>query len=264
MRKLASALVILLVGWSLASASHAFGQAMSYPDEPGYEQFRSSERRTLRGLAGGPSRALAFRLLMCQRRLREAQLMIAKGKVQLAAQPLKDYQETVEGITTLLKTSRLEPEELAGYHQSLEAARLHHQELLKRLTKRTAAPDLKPSLQAALASSARLRLLGLESPENLSGSPSSATTGRSRATLLSPVPPTEGALEEHQPVSPLAPAGTSPEEILLPPETPQPRSPEDVLGRRLRPNRPHPRGTRRPDDPHPRPRAREPIRSHER
>lgn len=258
------ALLLLLAVLSLLTAPSARGQSVVYPDDPGYEKFRRSEKDTLDALQRNPSRAMAFRLLLAQRRLREAQLMISKDKLQLVPGALMDYQEVIQGIISFLGTLPVESNESAGYFQTIEAARLRHQDVLKQLSRRVPA-DLHPSIEAALASSQQLRLLPLGSPFGEASSTEGSTLVRgSQVFIQEPAAPMERALEEGQPESPIYPAGTTKREILQPPETPQPSTPEDILGHSLRPTETHTRGTRRPGDTHPRPRAREPIRSRDR
>jgi hypothetical protein len=250
----------LLTVLSLHTVPSASGQSVVYPDDPGYEKFRRSEQDTLDALHRHPSRALAFRLLVAQRRLREAQLMTAKDKYPLVPALLKDYQETIQGITSFLGTLPLRPNESAGYFQTIEVARLRHQEVLKLLSRRVPA-DLLPSVEAALASSQKLRLLSLDSPLGEAGPTGRSAFSRgSHVSIQEPTAPVAEAQEESQPESPLYPAGTKRREILQPPETPPSSSPDDFLGHRLSPSETHTRGTRRPGDTHPRPRAREPIR----
>ena len=88
MRRSAPPLAALLLGSLLLNVPFAFGQSLSYPDQPDYEAFRRTEIETLAALITqeDPYRALTFRLLMSQRRLREAQLMVVKEKFQLISE----------------------------------------------------------------------------------------------------------------------------------------------------------------------------------
>ena len=256
-------LVALLVGWSCLNTAGALGQSISYPDSPSYEKFRRSELDTLQAISNDPSRALTYRLLISQRRLREAQLMIAKGKLNLVPSLLKDYQETVKGIRDFLNTLPLNSMALAGYYQTVEATRARQEELLKHMAK-IVPTDLHPSIEAALAASQQLRSF---SPAALSEgfrSQKASPAGSRPASLQGPTSRTGTAVTETQPEVPVSPEGVPKYEILQPKETPRPLTPDEALGRRLRPFEPHTRGTRRPNDTQPRPRAREPIRRRDR
>lgn len=264
MMRRAASFVALLMGISLGLAPLALGQSVAYPDNPDYVDFRRSEQDTLEAMQNNPSRALTFRLLVAQRRLREAQLMAAKGKFQLVPGLLNDYQETVKSIEAFLETLPFGPGEAAGYYQTIESSRVHHGEVLKQLARRVPS-ELHPSIEASLASSQRLRLMPVGPSDGEAASPEGAgLTGRGEVSTYGPMAPVEPSVEGGQPERPLYPSGTTEKEYEQAPETSPGYAPEDTLGHRLRPSETHTRGTRRPDDTHPRPRAREPIRGGER
>lgn len=247
----------------LGLAPVAFGQSVAYPDDSAYGDFRQSEQDTLAALQNNPSRALTFRLLMAQRRLREAQLMASKGKFQLLPGLLNDYQETVKAIETFLEELPLGAQ-AAGYYQTLESSRVRHQEVLQGLARR-APSELHPSIEASLAASQRLRLMPAGLSNGEPGAPQEAgLTSQGGITTQEYLVPVEPSAEAGQPESPQYPAGATVREFEQPPETPRDYTPDETLGHRLRPSETHTRGTRRPGDTHPRPRAREPIRREER
>lgn len=247
----------------LGLAPASFSQSVTYPDDASYSEFRQSEQDTLAALQNNPSRALTFRLVIAQRRLREAQLMAAKGKFQFLPGLLNDYQATVKSIEAFLAALPLGVQ-AAGYYQTMESSRVRHQEVLKDLA-RTAPAELHPSIEASLASSRRLRLMPVGPSPGESGAPEGAgPANQGRISTQEYLVPVEPSAEAGQPESPQYPAGSTEREYQQPAETAPDYSPDATLGRRLRPSETHTRGTRRPDDSHPRPRAREPIRSEER
>jgi hypothetical protein len=246
---------VLLCSLTLAVPS-AFGQALSYPDKPDYEAFRRTELETLDSLSQeDPSRALSFRLLMSQRRLREAQLMIVKEKFELVPPALEAYGEAVQGVMEALQTL---PEETLidqGVYQSVEAAGQRQQKIIQNLA-RPAREGLSQAVEAALAASQQLRLFAegrIRAPE--ARPPSEGLGVRRSVTIEEPVTPEE-ALAKEEGIEPLSPEAT-PKVKILPPAAPPPRRPEESFGRRLRPFEPETRGLRRPGTTHPRPRARE-------
>lgn len=263
MKRCAPPLAALLVGYLVLSASNALGAPLSYPDDPGYEEFRRSEAKTLEALANNPARALSYRLLLAQRRLREAQLMAVKGKYSLVPPTLNAYQDTIQEALENLKELQGDPQRLASLYKTVSGASQSQQGLLKSLAKRIP-PELNPSLEEAMATSRQLRevVLGTSSFPG-APTPKGGITGKQSATIKEPLLPKESALEETQPTTPLGPAATSKVKTLQPAVS-QPRTPDDILGHRLRPLETHPRGTRRPGDTHPRPRARDPIRPRDR
>lgn len=259
MRSWATVIISCLLVLSLAGGTDALAQTVSYPDDPGYEKFRRNEQETLEALQGQPFRNLSFRLLMCQRRLREAQLMIVKGKPEQVPLLLKDYQETVEGVTAFLQDLPVGPEESADYFRAVDLARRRHQEVLNSLA-RKAPSDLHPPIETALASTQQLRILSMGATGEEVGSSEAGIGGTRRARIQEPVLPQEPTSGEIERQEPLYPESATRKEILQPPETPRPLTPNERFGHRLRPGEVHPRGTRRRDDSHPRPRAREPER----
>lgn len=256
MRRCAPPLAALLLGSLVLSVPFAFGQSLSYPDQPDYEAFRRTEIETLAALTQeDPYRALTFRLLMSQRRLREAQLMVLKEKFQLVPPTLEAYGEAIQGVMETLQALPREALAAAGAYQSVEATGHRQQELLQTIARR-APQELNPAVEAALAASQQLRLFG----EGMTRAPEAglSTEGFGRkhsATIQEPLA-SEGALAEEEGISPLSPAA-SPKVKILQPAAPPPPTPEQSLGRRLRPFEPRIRGLRRPGTTHPRPRSRE-------
>ncbi|MDA2916336.1 hypothetical protein MYX64_05770, partial [Nitrospinae bacterium AH_259_B05_G02_I21] len=113
-------LAALLLGSLALSVLFAFSQSLSYPDQPDYEAFRRAELETLATLSQeDPSRALTFRLLMSQRRLREAQLMSVKEKFQLVPPALEAYGEAIQGVMETLQTLPREALTAAGAYWSI-------------------------------------------------------------------------------------------------------------------------------------------------
>lgn len=260
-RVLSFAAVIL--GLALLEAPLALGQSVSYPDAQDYQQFRRQELDTLQALSKDPSRAITFRLLMAHRRLRESQLMVAKEKLNLVPGLLKDYQETIQGIRDYLQTIPTDLSVSVGYNQTIKETMDRQRALLQTMARRVPT-DLHPSIESALEISHKLEVVSIRTPLG-QAAPSSGSLTRTRGTTFqTPIAPEQTGVQAQSPETPLLPPGTTRQEVLEPPAPEPAPTPDDTLGRRLRPGETHTRGTRRPDDTHPRPRAREPYRPLER
>lgn len=255
MRRSAPPLAALLLGSLVLNVPFAFGQSLSYPDQPDYEAFRRTELETLAALTQeDPYRALTFRLLMSQRRLREAQLMVLKEKFQLVPPALEAYGEAIQGVMETLQTLPREALAAVGAYSSIDVTGHRQKELLQTIASRVP-QGLNPAVQDALAASQQLLLLTGGGRAQEAGLSTEGFGRKHSATIQEPLA-SEEALAEEEGISPLSPAA-SPKVKILQPAGPPPPTPEQSLGRRLRPFEPRIRGLRRPGTTHPRPRSRE-------
>ena len=253
MKRFVQLTIALLISWLALNVPFAFGQSLSYPDEAGYEDLRRTEMETLDTLAQDHYRALAFRLLIAQRRLREAQLMIVKEKYHLVPAVLEAYRETIQEAMKTIQKLPISALNSAVYYQSIESIGIHQQELLRNMAQRVP-PELDHSIQSSLSESRKLLVPSVWRPVPGARGSTQSLTGKRSASIQEPLSPQEGVSEASQPITPLGPAATPRGEFFLPGGESRPLAPEE--NRRLRPGETHPRGTRRPGDTHPRPRAR--------
>lgn len=255
MRRCVPPLAALLLGSLALGVPFAFSQPLSYPDRPDYEAFRRAELETLAAISQeDPRRALTFRLLLSQRRLRETQLMVIKQKFDLVPPTLEAYGEAVKGFMEALQTFPRDTLIASGAYQSAGALGHRQQKLIQRIARRIP-QELNPAVEAALDASQQLRLITARAVTPQARQSTESLGGKHSATIEEPLAPEE-ALSEDEGVEPLGPAAT-PKEKFLQPAGPPPRRPEQSLGRRLRDFEPRVRGTRRPETTHPRPRSRE-------
>lgn len=221
MRRSAPPLAALLLGSLLLNVPFAFGQSLSYPDQPDYEAFRRTEIETLAALITqeDPYRALTFRLLMSQRRLREAQLMVVKEKFQLVPPALEAYREEIQGVMETLQTLPREALTAAGAYPSIDVTGHSQKELLQTIASRVP-QELSPAVQDALAASQQLLLLTGGGRAQEAGLSTEGFGGKHSATIQEPLA-SEEALEEEEGISPLSPAA-SPKVKILQPAAPPP------------------------------------------
>ena len=243
MKRFVPLTIALLMGWLALNVPFAFGQSLSYPDEAGYEDLRRTEMETLDTLAQDHYRALAFRLLIAQRRLREAQLMIVKEKYHLVPAVLEAYRETIQEAMETIQKLPISALNSAVYYQSIESIGIHQQELLRNMAQRVP-PELDHSIQSSLSESRKLLVPSVWRPVPGARGSTQRVTGKRSATIQEPL----------SPLTPLGPAATPRGELFLPGGESRSLPPE--RNRRLRPGETYRRGTRRSGDTQSRPRGR--------
>jgi hypothetical protein len=180
--------------------------------------------------------------------------MVVKEKFQLVPPALEAYGEAIQGVMETLQTFPREALTAAGAYPSIDVTGHHQKKLLQTIASRVP-QELNPAVQDALAASQQMLLLTGGGRAQEAGLSTEGFGGKHSATIQEPLA-SEEALAEEEGISPLSPAA-SPKVKILQPAGPPARTPEQSLGRRLRPFEPRPRGLRRPGTTHPRPRSRE-------